>query len=67
MLGMFWESMRSNPGPLIGFLFTAGTLIFILVFAGRTDRPEVAQRHLLPEDHTSNPEKVITDTDSPEA
>lgn len=33
------ENLKANLGPLIGFLFTTGTVLFIALTAHRTERP----------------------------
>jgi hypothetical protein len=55
MLGIFWDSVRSNPGPLIGVLFTTATLVFVLLFAHKTNRPEIAKRYLIEEEGVTDP------------
>jgi hypothetical protein len=33
------DHLRANLGPLLGFLFTIGTVVFIALTAHRTERP----------------------------
>lgn len=33
------DHLKANLGPLIGFLFTTGTVLFIALTAHRTERP----------------------------